>query len=126
MMLGRAIAAAMIAGSTQTYAEESSIFGLYDHFTIAQVVGEACIGPTETEAEAFMAKFQALGEIAEAEALAANPDLTVQSFKQFSARRRHSLQASVSQFLAVEGCDHAEARALAAKYAEFRTMDLPE
>ena len=124
-MLKRAIAAVLVATGAHAQSGENSIFGLYDHFAIAQVVGEACTGPTETEALAFMAKFEELGALTETEALAANPDLTTQSFKQFSARRRHSLQASVSQFLSVEGCDHAEAKALAAKYAEFREMDLP-
>ncbi|MEM1300651.1 MAG: hypothetical protein AAGH68_15365 [Pseudomonadota bacterium] len=125
-MLRRAIAVIVVAMGTHANAEERSVFGLYDHFTIAQVVGEACTGPTQDQATAFVAKFEALGALAEAEALATNPDLTVQSFKQFSARRRHSLQASVSEFLSVEGCNHAEAKALAAKYVEFRDMDLTQ
>ena len=122
------IAAITLAGfiASTAHAQEGSVYGLYDHFTIAQVVGEACTGPSPDEAQAFVDKFKALGDLAEAEALAENPDLTAQSFKQFSARRRHSLQASVSQFLAAEGCDHAEAKALAEKYAEFRVMDLPQ
>ena len=127
-MLNRFAAACMlaIAAPAQAQAQDSSVFGLYDHFAIAQVVGEACTGPSVDEATAFMAKFEAVGEIAELEAIAQNPDLTVQSFKQFSARRRQSLQASVTQFLAAEGCNHADAQALAAKYEEFREMKLPE
>lgn len=122
----RRFAAILVLGAGTASADETSIFALYDHFAIAQVIGEACAGPTEAEAVAYMAKFEALGEIAEIHALSENPDLTAQSFKQFSARRRHSLQASAAQFLAAEGCDHAEAKALAAKYAEFRNMTLPE
>ena len=97
---------------TKRYAETTILFIVMINFSFF-------------EALAFMAKFEELGAMTETEALAANPDLTTQSFKQFSAHRRHSLQASVSQFLSVEGCDHAEAKALAAKYAEFREMDLP-
>lgn len=118
--------AAVVLLATGAQAGEDSVYGLYDHFAIAQVVGEACTGPSKAEAEAFMAKFEALGQLAQAEAMAENPDLTEQSFQQFSARRRHSLQASVHQFLAAEGCNHAEAQTLAAKYAEFRQMDLPQ
>ncbi|MFK7945703.1 MAG: hypothetical protein AB8B85_22725 [Paracoccaceae bacterium] len=118
--------AAIVLLGTGAQADEGSIFGLYDHFAIAQVVGEACTGPSLEQATAFMDKFKALGELAEAEAITENPDLTEHSFQQFSARRRHSLQAGAQQFLATEGCDHAEAKALAAKYAEFREMELPE
>lgn len=120
------LAAALVLSAGTASAEDASVFELYDHFAIAQVVGEACTGPSADEATAFMAKFEALGDIAEVKALQDNPDLTAQSFKQFSARRRHSLQASASQFLATEGCDHAEAKALAARYAEFRDMALPD
>lgn len=122
----RTATAFVIAMTLSASAQESSVYGLYDHFTIAQVVGEACTGPSQEEAQAFVDKFKALAEIAKAEAMAENPDLTEQSFEQFSARRRHSLQASVNQFLTTEGCDHAEAKALAAKYAEFQAMALPQ
>lgn len=117
--------AALVLFAMPANAEDTSMFALYDHFALAQVVGETCTGPTLEEAQAYVDKFAALGDLAEAEAMAQNPDLTAMSFRQFSARRRHSLQASVSQFLATEGCNHAEAKALAAKYAEFQSMDLP-
>jgi hypothetical protein len=116
--------AALIA--TPAVAEESSNFQLFDHFAIAQVAGELCAERTEAEKLAYAEKFEALAGITERDALAANPDLTSQSFQQFTARRRHNLQASVFQFLEAETCNHAEAQALVAKYTEFLELPLPD
>lgn len=116
--------AALIAAPAM--AEDSSTFQLFDHFTIAQVVGESCAEQTEADKQSFAAKFEVLGGITQREALAANSDLDAKSFQQFSARRRHNMQASVVQFLETEGCGHEEAKALLVKYGEFLEMTLPE
>jgi hypothetical protein len=105
---------------------EESIFTLYDHYTVAQVVGELCARPTPEEAEAFVRQFEALGALTEAQASADNPSLTSADFAAFSAKHRHQLQSAAKRFLDDHGCEHTDAVALAAKYREFQTAPLPQ
>ena len=120
------LAIALAAPALAEDERATDVLALYNHFTVAQVIGESCAQPTLEEATAFTEKFRTLGDLAEREARRANPALPPGEFAKFAARHRHQLQSGVKRFLADHGCAHADAVALAAKYREFQAMDLPD
>lgn len=105
---------------------EESVFNLYDHYAVAQVVGELCTNPKPDESEAFARRFEALGALTEAQASADNPSLAPGDFAAFAAKHRHQIQSAAKRFLDDHGCGHADAVALAAKFREFQTAPLPQ